>query len=43
MTEHAMIVMVILVFIALIFYFMKSFDELTNSISPMVSTRLLTP
>ncbi|HSI38291.1 MAG TPA: inorganic phosphate transporter [Methylotenera sp.] len=41
--EHAMIVMGLLVFVALIFDFMNGFHDAANSIALMVSTRLLTP
>lgn len=43
MIEHAMIVMGLLVFVALIFDFMNGFHDAANSIALMVSTRLLTP
>lgn len=43
MIEHAVIVMGILVFVALIFDFMNGFHDAANSIALMVSTRLLTP
>lgn len=43
MIEHAMIIMGVLVFIALIFDFMNGFHDAANSIALMVSTRLLTP
>ncbi|MES2502310.1 MAG: inorganic phosphate transporter, partial [Pseudomonadota bacterium] len=43
MIEHAMIVMALLVFVALIFDFMNGFHDAANSIALMVSTRLLTP
>jgi len=43
MIEHAVIVMGLLVFVALIFDFMNGFHDAANSIALMVSTRLLTP
>lgn len=43
MIEHAIIVMGLLVFVALIFDFMNGFHDAANSIALMVSTRLLTP
>lgn len=43
MIEHAMIIMGLLVFVALIFDFMNGFHDAANSIALMVSTRLLTP
>ncbi|MBA3696627.1 MAG: inorganic phosphate transporter [Methylotenera sp.] len=43
MIEHAIIVMGMLVFVALIFDFMNGFHDAANSIALMVSTRLLTP
>ncbi|MES2546754.1 MAG: inorganic phosphate transporter [Pseudomonadota bacterium] len=43
MIEHAMIVMGLLVFVALVFDFMNGFHDAANSIALMVSTRLLTP
>jgi PiT family inorganic phosphate transporter len=43
MMEHAMIVMILLVVVALLFDFMNGFHDAANSIALMVSTRLLTP
>jgi PiT family inorganic phosphate transporter len=43
MIEHALIIMGLLVFVALIFDFMNGFHDAANSIALMVSTRLLTP
>jgi PiT family inorganic phosphate transporter len=43
MIEHAMIIMGLLIFVALIFDFMNGFHDAANSIALMVSTRLLTP
>lgn len=43
MIEHALLVMGLLVFVALIFDFMNGFHDAANSIALMVSTRLLTP
>ena len=43
MIEHAVIIMGLLVFVALIFDFMNGFHDAANSIALMVSTRLLTP
>ena len=41
--EHAIIIMMVLVGVALIFDFMNGFHDAANSIALMVSTRLLTP
>ena len=41
--EHAIIIMMVLVAVALIFDFMNGFHDAANSIALMVSTRLLTP
>ncbi len=41
--EHAIIIMMILVAVALIFDFMNGFHDAANSIALMVSTRLVTP
>ena len=41
--EHAILIMMILVVVALIFDFMNGFHDAANSIALMVSTRLLTP
>ena len=41
--DHAILVMSLLVFVALIFDFMNGFHDAANSIALMVSTRLLTP
>lgn len=41
--DHAILIMVLLVFVALIFDFMNGFHDAANSIALMVSTRLLTP
>lgn len=43
MIEHALIIMGVLIFVALIFDFMNGFHDAANSIALMVSTRLLTP
>lgn len=41
--DHAILIMALLVFVALIFDFMNGFHDAANSIALMVSTRLLTP
>ncbi len=41
--DHAFLIMVLLVVVALIFDFMNGFHDAANSIALMVSTRLLTP
>ncbi len=41
--DHAILIMMILVVVALIFDFMNGFHDAANSIALMVSTRLLTP
>ena len=41
--DHAILVMILLVLVALIFDFMNGFHDAANSIALMVSTRLLTP
>ena len=41
--EHAILIMMVLVAVALIFDFMNGFHDAANSIALMVSTRLLTP
>ena len=41
--DHAIVIMALLVFVALIFDFMNGFHDAANSIALMVSTRLLTP
>lgn len=43
MIDHAILIMVLLVGVALIFDFMNGFHDAANSIALMVSTRLLTP
>ena len=41
--DHAILIIGLLVFVALIFDFMNGFHDAANSIALMVSTRLLTP
>jgi len=41
--DHAILIMGLLVFVALVFDFMNGFHDAANSIALMVSTRLLTP
>lgn len=43
MIDHALLVMALLIFVALIFDFLNGFHDAANSIALMVSTRLLTP
>jgi PiT family inorganic phosphate transporter len=43
MIDHAILVMALLIFVALIFDFLNGFHDAANSIALMVSTRLLTP